>query len=300
MKALVRPGTTAFLACALAAALHPRLRVGLGAGNPATLIVVTVSLLLTLAFVLRGLGSVGLGRRLLGLGALALVSGLALDGARAHRGLLTLDEGQTKNTFEEQGADGNALGLRPFGYELTLTGVTGSLATLERRRDGAQISVTASRAASLRPFRFADPQLIPTGQARQLTVTTRDESGGTRSAEVGPGEPSHLGDLEIELERYFPDFALDDHQQPFSRSPHSRNPAALLRVRRGERAFRVFVIRSMPGLHQVPELRQSFGLGDVTPELSVQLRVAEEPAAPLVGVAALLVLAGALLARSPT
>jgi hypothetical protein len=299
LKALVRPGITAFLACALAAALHPRLRVGLGADEPASLLVASLSLLLTLAYVLRGLGNVGLGRRLLGLGALALVTGLALDGARAHRGLLTLDEGQTKNNFEEQGAGGRALGLRPFGFELKLTGVTGSVATLERRRDGARITVTASRAASLGPFRFADPQLIPTGQARRLTVTTSDESG-TRSAEVSPGEPGRLGDLEIELERYFPDFALDDHQQPFTRSPHSRNPAALLRVRRGERAFRVFVIRSMPGLHQVPELHQSFGLGDVTPELSAQLRVAEEPAAPLVGMAALLVLAGVLRAGSQT
>ena len=106
-----------------------------------------------------------------------------------------------------------------------------------------------------------------------------------------------MGDLEIELERYFPDFALDDRQQPFSRSAYSRNPAALLQVRRGGRAFRVFVIRSMPGLHQVPELRQTFGLGEVEPELSLQLQVAEEPFAPLLGVGALLAFAGVLLSR---
>jgi len=52
------------------------------------------------------------------------------------------------------------------------------------------------------------------------------------------------------------------------------------------------------GLHQVAELHQSFGLGAVEPELSVELRVAQEPGAPVVGAAALLILAGVVLARA--
>jgi hypothetical protein len=288
----------AFLACLLAVAIHPRLRLGPWPADQAATVVAALSLLLTLAYVLRSIRP-GLGERLLALGALALVSGLALDGTRAHRGLLTLGEGQTKNSFEEQGPDGRGLGLRPLGFELRLARASGSVATLERARDGGQVTVTASRAVRLGAFRFGDPQLIPTGQVVRLTVVVNDESGA-RLAEVSPSEPGRVGDLEIDLDRYFPDFALDARQQPFSRSPHSRNPAALLRVRRAGQVFRVFVIRSMPGVHQVPELRRSFELRDVEPELSVQLQVAEEPAAPVLGAAALLTLAGALLGRSPT
>jgi hypothetical protein len=296
LSVLVRPVVVALLALALAAGIHPRMRFWSGSPDQAAIVVAALSLLLVLAYVLRAVVP-GLGGRLLALGALVLVIGLAWDGTRSHRGHLALGVGETKNNFEEEGAYGRALGFRPLGFEVRLRRASGSVATLERPRDGAQVTVTGSRAARLGGFRFGDPQLIPTGQALRLTVTANDESG-TRSAEVGPGEPGRVGDLEIELDHYFPDFALDDHQQPFSRSPHSRNPAALLKVRRAGQAFRVFVIRSMPGLHQVPELRQSFGLGDVQPELSVQLQVTEERAAPLLGVAALLVLVGVLLVRS--
>jgi hypothetical protein len=296
LKALVRPGVVALLAVALAAGLHPRLRLGTLPADQATILVAALALLLALAYVLRGLRG-DLAMRLLALGAVVLVTGLAFDGTRAHRGILALDEGQTKNTFEER-ADGRALGLRPLGFEVTLKRASGSVATLERRSDGAQVTVAGSRAARLGAFRFGDPQLIPTGQVVRLTVTV-DDASGARTADVSPGEPGRVGDLEIDLERYFPDFALDDHQQPFSRSPHSRNPAALLRVRRAGQAFRVFVIRSMPGLHQVPELHESFGLGAVEPEVSVQLQVTEEPAAPLLGAAALFFLAGVVLARGP-
>jgi hypothetical protein len=295
LKVLARAGVVASLACALAAGLHPRLPFASSSPDWAATFVAAIALLLTLAYVLRGIPG-DLAERLLALGALALVVGLGLDGAQAHRGMLSLGVGQTKNTFEEQGAHGRALGFRPFGFELRLTRASGSVATLERPRDGAQITITGSQAARLGAFRFGDPQLIPTGQAARLTVTATDESGA-RSAEVGPGAPGRVGELEIELERYFPDFALDDRQQPFSRSAYSRNPAALLQVRRGARAFRVFVIRSMPGLHQVPELRQTFGLGEVEPELSLQLQVAEEPFAPLLGVGVLFAFAGVLLSR---
>jgi hypothetical protein len=296
LKILVRPGVVAFLACALAAAVHPRLRLGASAPQ-AAILTAALALLLSLAYVWRGLAP-GLGARVLGVGAAAMVLGLALDGTRAHRGLLTLGEGQIKNSFEEQSADGRALGLRPLGFELRLARASGSVATLERPGGGVEVTVTPSQAASLGSFRFGDPRLVPTGQAVRLTVTVSDEAGA-RSADVIPGEPGRLGDLAIELERYFPDFALDERQQPFSRSPHSRNPAALLRVHRGDRTFRVFVIRSMPGLHQVPELHQSFALGAVEPELETELQVAEEPGALLLGAAALLVLAGVMLGRSP-
>src|SRR5690242_21131868 len=53
------------------------------------------------------------------------------------------------------------------------------------------------------------------------------------TVEVTPEQPGVLGDLEVAVERYFPDFALDGQNQPYSRSDEPRNPAALLQVSRG-------------------------------------------------------------------
>src|SRR5207302_1175532 len=80
-------------------------------------------------------------------------------------------------------------------------------------------------------------------------------------------------------EQYFPDFALDAKQQPYSRSAEPRNPAALLRVTRGAEAWRVFVIRAMPGIHRPERLDRTLSLTDVVVSEAVTLRVSREPAA---------------------
>jgi hypothetical protein len=97
--------------------------------------------------------------------------------------------------------------------------------------------------------------------------------------EVRPGAPATVDDLHIALEQYFPDFALDAKQQPYSRSAEPRNPAALLRVTRGSAAWRVFVIRAMPGIHRPEGLDRVLSLTDVVVSEAVTLRVSREPAA---------------------
>jgi hypothetical protein len=98
--------------------------------------------------------------------------------------------------------------------------------------------------------------------------------------------------LQVSLERYFPDFALDKDQQPYSRSADPRNPAALLRVTRGTDAWRVFVIRAMPGIHRPAGLDYVLSLTDVAPREAVRLRVSRQPAAVLALAGALLMAAG--------
>jgi hypothetical protein len=173
---------------------------------------------------------------------------------------------------------------------------SGSRATLALP-EGGEVTATASRAVRVGSFRLGDPRLHPSGAASSLTINVTDASG-TQAVQLSEG-PARLGDLELELERYFPDFALDERQQPFSRSAHSRNPAALLRVRRGEKTSRVFVIRSMPGLHEVAELGKSFALAAVEPEISVHLKVAQEPFAPTLAAGALALLVAVGLGRRP-
>src|SRR5262249_27730746 len=105
--------------------------------------------------------------------------------------------------------------------------------------------------------------------------------------------------LEIGLERYFPDFALDAKQQPYSRSNEPRNPAALLGVRRGSASWRVFVIRAMPGIHKPEGLDRGLSLTEAVPREVVTLRVSREPAAALALGGLLLMAAGAALEARP-
>jgi hypothetical protein len=296
LKYLTRPGVVALLACALAFGVHPEARLRALSSEAGATAIAALSLLLGCAYGARALRG-GIAAQLMALGVLALLVGLAFDGARAHRGVLTLGLGQAKNNFEEQEADGRPLGLRPLGFDVQLLRATGSEAVLGLPQAGRQVAVLATRAARVGSYRLGDPRMEPTGEAARLTVTLSDASG-SHPLELLGLEPARHGDLEVGLERYFPDFALDERQQPFTRSLHSRNPAALLRVSRGGKTFRVFVIRSMPGLHQVAELGQSFGLAAVEPEVLVRLRVAQEPFAPVVAAGALAVLFGVALGRS--
>ena len=106
-------------------------------------------------------------------------------------------------------------------------------------------------------------------------------------------------DLTIALEDYFPDFALDDQRHPFSRSREPRNPGALLAVESPRGPFRVFVLRSMPGVHRVEALDRSFALRAIEPEVSAEIAVHREPLAAVALVGTLLALAGVVLRRTP-
>ena len=112
---------------------------------------------------------------------------------------------------------------------------------------------------------------------------------------MAPGAPGRAGDLTIALEQYFPDFALDDRQQPFSRSAEPRNPAALLTIEKGGRAYRAFVLQSMPGVHRVEGLGLAFSLLEIEPERTAEIAVHREPAALAALVGALLLAVGLAL-----
>src|SRR5207245_840228 len=159
-------------------------------------------------------------------------------------------------------------------------------------RGQARLLVSPQRAVSWAGFRLGSPRRIATGEAASLRVTVTGPAG-PQAVDVVPGQLTRAGDLEIGVERYFPDFVLDERQQPFSRSLEPRNPAALLQVRRGGQAWRVFVIAAMPGIHRPEGLDRSFSLLSMTPLETVEIAVAREPAAPLAGAALLLLAAAA-------
>jgi hypothetical protein len=277
----------ASLGVALAGIVHPSLRAS--EWLPAAPIVVSaLALLLGLGLVVRARADPG--ARLLALGALLLLAALGFDGVLGRRGSLTLIVGQAKNGFEEEGLEGRPLGLRPLGLEIGLARTDPRVTVLRLPSPAGEetVEVTRERAVSRGGFRFGDPGVVPTGAVGRLTVAVQ-RGQEMREVEVTPERPTLVDGLQIGLERYFPDFALDGKQQPFSRSPEPRNPAALLRVERDGKAWRVFVIRALPGVHRIEALDRSFSLTSVEPEVAVRMRVTREPAAPLAGAGILLV-----------
>jgi hypothetical protein len=291
VDALGRPGVVASLSVALAGIIHPSLRAREWLPAP-SVVVSALALLLGLGLLVRARSDGW--ARLLGLGAALLLGAVGYDGVLGRRGSLTLIVGQSKNGFEEEGPEGRPLGLRPLGFGISLARADARVTSLRLALPAGEeaVELERERAVSRGGFRFGDPQAVPTGEVARLRVAVQ---GGpeAREVEVTPERPGLVEGLQIGLERYFPDFALDGKQQPFSRSREPRNPAALLRVEREGKAWRVFVIRALPGVHRIEALNRSFSLASVEPEVAVRMRVTREPAAPLAG-AGLLLMGGAL------
>jgi hypothetical protein len=295
MSVLGSPPALAAILALLAAAIHPALRLAerTPAGSAA---VAGLLALVVLGALVRARG--GWNAMLVGAGALAAVLGLGYDALRGRTGWLALMPGGGAQRFEELGPGGRVLGLRPLGFELHLEAVDADGAVRLRTGDGP-LTVSRHRAAAAHGFRLGTPDLVATGEAQALRVRIERE-GEAREVVVSPERPAQSGDLELGVERYFPDFALDANNDPYTRSAEPRNPAALLAVSRGGKEFRVFVLRSAPGIHRQDGLAESFSLLSVEVEHEVRLGVYREPAMPLVGAGVLLAAAGVLLgARRP-
>jgi hypothetical protein len=297
VSALTRPVTVASLLAAAALALHPAL--GTAGWLPQRdTVLAALLLLITIAFAWRAAAPPRRpGPVLLAAGGLLLLGAVGADGVRGHRGTLSLVPGQARSHFDEIGPEGRSLGLRPLGFTLglerTLPGAT--LALVLPGEDDT-VLLTPGRAVSAGGYRFSRPRVVPTGSAARLRVGI---SGGGEDVivDVVPGRPARVGDLTIALEEYFPDFALDDQRQPFTRSRVPRNPGAILAVTSPRGGFRVFVLRAMPGVHRVEDLDRSFALRAVEPELAAELQVHREPFAVVALLGTLLVLGGVILGR---
>jgi hypothetical protein len=274
LKLLAWRGLTATCGLLLAAALHPALPSAL---HPPLATTSALALLVVAGLLAGPRDPAG---RLVGVGALAVALAFGYDGLRGHRGTLTQDVGQGTQSFEEEGPEGRSLGLRPLGFGIVLERVDPDGAAVLRAADGATITVRPGRAASHGGFRLGVSAGRGGAGPSALRVAVAGPQGSS-VVEVRPEAPAAVDGLQIAIEQYFPDFALDAKQRPYSRSSEPRNPAALLRVTRGERAWRVFVIRAMPGIHRPEGLDHVLSLTDVVATAAVTLRVSREPAAAI-------------------
>jgi hypothetical protein len=281
MSALARPAVAASLLAALGLVVQPAL--GARSWLPAhDLVSTTLALLLVLGLVARAFAAAPAERApraLLAVGATALVVALGGDGARGRQGTLALSPGQSRVHFEETGRGGRPLGLRPLGFQIGVARVSVGgevLLALQSAQGRSEQWLRPGGSVAFAGFRVATPRLVPTGGASRLRVSISD---GAKAdvADVVPGAPVAAGDVTLTLEQYFPDFALDERQQPFSRSLEPKNPAALLSVQRGGQSYRAFVLQSMPGVHRVEPLGLAFSLLEVEPEQSIEMSVHREP-----------------------
>jgi len=268
-------GLTATCGLLLAAALHPAWPPAL---HPPLVTTSALALLLVISLLV---GARDPGERLVGAGALAVALALGYDGLRGHRGQLTLEVGQGTQSFEEEGPEGRSLGLRPLGFGAFLERVDADGGTTLKVENGPAIAVRPGRAASYSGFRIGAVGHAEAGEPAALRLAVAGPQGSTVVAVRGRA-PVEADGLQIAVEQYFPDFALDQKQQPYSRSSEPRNPAALLRVTGGAQSWRLFVIRAMPGIHRPAGLDRVISLTDVVASEAVTLRVSREPAAPVV------------------
>jgi hypothetical protein len=231
-------------------------------------------------------------RRLVGVGAATFALAVAYDGVRGEQGSITLVPGEAVRTFEEEGPGGRRLGLRPLGDAIVVEAVepdgTIVLGQPEAQR---RARVSPGRAATVAGYRVGGPRRVGT------RLVLRVSAGAQGEVALREGEKGSAGDLEIAVARYFPDFALDERQQPFSRSDAPNNPAALLDVTRGTASWRVFVIRALPGIHRPEGLDRTITLVDVAPDEAVVLSVHREPAALLAGLGLLVAAIGVAWSR---
>jgi hypothetical protein len=211
---------------------------------------------------------------------------------RGEQGSITLVPGETVRTFEEEGPGGRRLGLRPLG-DAIVVGAVEPDGTIVLGHPGAprRVRVSARRAATVAGYRVSGPRRAGT------RLVLRASAGAQGEVALREGEKGSAGDLEITVVRYFPDFALDEGQQPFSRSDAPNNPAALLDVTRGTASWRVFVIRALPGIHRPEGLDRTITLVGVAPDEAVVLSVHREPAALLAGLGLLVATIGVAWSR---
>jgi len=234
-------------------------------------------------------------RRLVAVGAATFALAVAYDSLRGEEGTMTLAQGQGTRTFDEEDAGGRALGFHPLGDAVVLEAIepdgTAVLAETDAKR---RARVSPRGAAAVAGYRVGAPQRVATGGAR---LVVRVSGGAEGDVTLREGEKGRAGDLDITLTQYFPDFALDEKQQPFSRSDEPRNPAALLGVTRGTASWRVFVIRAMPGIHRPEGLDRTLALVDVVADEGVRFSVHREPAALLAGLGLLVAAIGVAWSR---
>lgn len=115
--------------------------------------------------------------------------------------------------------------------------------------------------------------------------------------ELASGTPAKIGDLELEILRFVPDFAMDESMRIFSRSNELNNPALQLAINRPQKpSLATWVFAGMRGFHTPPEIPYDFAIIDINPFQYTGLQVAKDPGVWVVWTGCTLMMVGLLIA----
>lgn len=243
--------------------------------------------------------------------ALLLILGGSVLGNLGFKGFMQLYEGEQSNTVvltDRSGTEPLDFTLRCNSFEVTFYNNTGRpksyLSSLTVIENGQEL-VT-------KEIRVNDPLIYKGIYFYQSTYGTDPDGGGTlhlsivspgatepHMVHVAVGSSAMLPGTQDELfvDRFLADFALDEHNHPFSRSRNLNNPAVLLRAQReGKPLFTSWLFARYPDFHGSQTDPYRIRITNFEPRYFTGLQVARDPGVGLVWAGCILLLAGMYIA----
>jgi len=239
--------------------------------------------------------------------ALLLIIGGALMGRIGFQGYMQLYEGEQSNMVTLSDRTGHKqldFSLRCNSFEVSFYGETGRpksyFSSLTIIENGTEVQT--------KQIRVNDPLIYkgiyfyqstygsdPSGRGiveLALTPPGASEPGVVRVAVGSSVVLPETGD-ELFIDRFLPDFSLDEANRPFSRSQELNNPAVLLRCERdGAVVFTSWLFALFPDFHHLQTGPYRIRITDFTPRQYTGLQVTKDPGVGLVWAGCLLLLAG--------
>ncbi len=239
--------------------------------------------------------------------ALLLVIGGALMGRFGFQGYMQLYEGEQSDSVSLR----DRTGFEQLGFSLRCNAFDVSFYENSGRPKSYVSSLTVIENGSevlTKQIRVNDP-LVYNGIYFYQSSYGKDPSGrGVVELEINsPGTPGprtvrldvgssivlqETGD-ELFVDRFLPDFGLDDANRPFSRSNELNNPAVRLRCQRGgEHLFTSWLFARFPDFHGQQTAPYRIRITDFEPRMFTGLQVTRDPGVELVWIGCALLMAG--------
>ena len=238
------------------------------------------------------------------LGILTILAGGVISGLGGLRSNLTLLEHQILPVPEA----GFSIRLDKFSTETHPDGSVkdwkSELTVIEDGRSLPSRTIEVNHPLSHRGFVFYQSGYGWDWQNPSLEVWVRKKSDSAylQKLRLRVGEPAALEgeNIQVSAVRFYPDFVLDEKNQPATRSPEPNNPAAFIEGKQSEETvFSGWVFAKFPDftrMHSAKETELAIELKDVTaPQYSV-VQVAKDPGVGLIWVGCGLLMAGLFLA----
>jgi cytochrome c biogenesis protein len=243
--------------------------------------------------------------------ALLLIMGGSVLGHLGFKGFMQLYEGQQSDAVvlsDRSGTQPLDFTLRCNSFEVKFYENTGRpqsyLSSLTVIENGQEVLT--------KEIRVNDPLIYKGIFFYQSTYGTDPNGGGTlhfsilasdatdpQTVHVDVGSSVMLPGTQDEffVDNFLADFALDEHNHPFSRSRNLNNPAVLLRAERdGEPLFTSWLFARHPDFHGSQTASYQISITNFEPRYFTGLQVAKDPGVGFVWVGCAFLLAGMYIA----